>query len=504
MSQEKKPISEGEELLTSLFRLLQVVKIHQANNILFADNVDSFRLALKKLWIRGRPAEFVLYRGRFYLNDERIVYSAAMWNTVIKISEFFQDRGINGLKFFPHEEVTDNTIVRLMDVLNRAKREKDPYQWLADSLVEDLAWTQATREQDTEKSIQGGQGQSGGVDGLQAVIRTNLPPETIAQAKRAYAQALAIIRNAYKRLKEKKTIGVQKAKRAIQELIDVLFEDEAAFLALSTIRDGVDSLFTHSTNTAILAIGLGHRLGLNRASLEHLGLAGLFHDLGKAGAPLRVAKVPDRLQGQDLATAQSHVLASLYHVVRLNATYPMKLAIIPPTAEHHQTLDGGGYPKPKNPRAISLFGRILAIVDQYVAMTSTRPWREALSPFEALMALLDKSAKELDPLLVKVFINLVGPWPVGSLLALDTRELALAKATPPDEEEGWPMAVLFTIGPDQKPVPGEIVHLGEKNAAGDLKRRIIDCFHPSQFGVQPVDCLLGGEESADLGQALNA
>ncbi|MDR2141725.1 MAG: HD domain-containing protein [Deltaproteobacteria bacterium] len=492
MAQEKKTISEGEELLTAMFRLLQVVKIHQANNKLFMDNIESFRAALKRLWAKGRPAEFALYRGRFYLNDERIIYSAAMWNTVIKISEFFQERDINGLKLFPNEEVSDTTIVRLMDVLNRSKREKEPYQWLAENLIEDLAWAQVTQEKDHDSVLMAsGEGGGDGPQGRQALTRTNLSPELVNQAKRAYSQALTVTRNIYSRLGEKKKIGVQKAKRAIQELIDILFEDEIVFLALSTIRDGTDALFTHSVNTAILAIGVGHRLRLSRAALEQLGLASLFHDIGMAGAPLRVANIPGRLEGKDRALAQSHVLASLYHIVRLNATFTLKLAMLNPTNEHHQGLDGSGYPRNDNPQAISLFGRILAIADQYVAMTSARPWRSEMSPFEALMVLLDKSANQLDHLLVKVFINFVGPWPVGSLLALSSRELALAKHTPPDSEEGWPLAQLLLLGEGETPTLGEVIDLGEKDASGELKRRVVNCFHPSHYGVQPVDFLLG-------------
>jgi hypothetical protein len=99
--------------------------------------------------------------------------------------------------------------------------------------------------------------------------------------------------------------------------------------------------------------------------------------------------------------------------------------------------------------------------------------------------------------LIKVFINLVGPWPVGSLLALDTRELALSKTTPPESEDGFPLAVLLTLDERQLPTPGETVDLGEKNANGQLKRKIVDCFHPSQFGFQPVDCLLGPPSGTD-------
>jgi HD-GYP domain-containing protein (c-di-GMP phosphodiesterase class II) len=236
---------------------------------------------------------------------------------------------------------------------------------------------------------------------------------------------------------------------------------------------------------------LGYRLGLTRGALEQLGLIGLFHDIGKAGAPIKVANHPGRLEGKYLALAQSHVLGSLYHIVRFNATYALKLALLRPTQEHHLGLDGTGYPRSKSPKPLSLFGRILAITDQYVAMTSARPWRAEMSPFEALMSLLDKSGTQLDQGLVKIFINLLGPWPVGSLLILNTNELALAKYTPPNNDEGWPLVQILTQGQtDQKLLKGKVVDLGEKNADQNLKRQILNCFHPSFYGIQPVDYLL--------------
>jgi HD-GYP domain-containing protein (c-di-GMP phosphodiesterase class II) len=474
-----------------MFRLLQVVKIHQANNKLFAENVEAFCQALGKLWAGGRPADLALLRDRFYLNDERIVYSAAMWGTAGKIADFFRERGISGLKFSPREGISGEAVVRLMDILNRAKREPEPYEWIAGNLAGELAWVEAKKGDDQKTRSQDGQAAAAGA-------LAGVSQELAEEARRAYSQALTVLRDAYRRLKDRRNIGLQKAKRAVQELIDVLFADEATFLALSTVRDGTDSLFTHSVNTAILAIGLGYRLRLNRGALEQLGLAGLFHDIGKAGAPLRVASAASRLEGKELALAKSHVLASLFHIIQFNATFSLKLALIAPTNEHHQGLDGSGYPQAKNPQRISLFGRILAIVDQYVAMTSARPWRPEMTPFQALKVLLGKATKDLDPLLVKLFVNLVGPWPVGSLLALDTRELALSKITLPGQGEGYPLALLLTVGPGQAPpVPGEIVDLGEKNPDGSLKRRVLNCFHPSQFGLQPVDYLLGPPSAAE-------
>jgi HD-GYP domain-containing protein (c-di-GMP phosphodiesterase class II) len=488
----KKGPSNGEKILHNMFRLLQVVKIHQANNKLFSDNVGNFRTVLMEMWAETPIAAFTLYRGRFYLNDERIVYTPSMWATSAKMMEYFQMRNLNGIQFRAVPNLDDKEIVGFMDLFNKATRQEEPGLWLETRVKDDYPWVGFTRDNDQGLSaVSREESEEGGAIGKTSVIR-GAPSKNLSQiARRNYSQTLSAMRNLVKRLTLGKTAGIQKAKRAIQELIDLLFEDEAVFLALSTVRDRDDQLYVHSVNVAILVMGMGQRLGLSRGVLEHLGLCGLFSDLGKVEVNDETQK-PERLKGESLEKVQEHPLESVRNIIRLNASHALKQLILGPAGEHHMGVDHSGYPKVGSAsEPLSLFGRLLAVADQYDALTSPRPWRpEPFSPHEALLKLMENAGKQLDPVILKVFVNLVGPWPAGSILILDTHEIAIARYTP-QTSQALPQARLLESDGYGGFKGGPLIELSEIDlGSGRFKRNILSSIHPNNLNIQRVYYLL--------------
>ncbi|MDR3154825.1 MAG: HD domain-containing protein [Deltaproteobacteria bacterium] len=494
--QAKKGPSQGELLLHCMFRLLQVVKIHQANNKLFADNVTSFRDLLTELWIDNPAVSFDLYRGRFYLNDERIVYTPSMWATSAKMTEYFTQRGLNGLTFKHREKLSDEEIVGFMDLFNRATRAENPAGWLEENATKDYPWVSFTVDEDKGLQVDegGGGGEEPGGMGKTGILRAAPNSNKAYFARLTYSQALTALRGLVRRMSAGKAAGIQKSKRAVQELIDLLMEDEAVFLSLSTVRDAEDQLYTHSVNVTLLVLGMGQRLGFSRGVLEHLGLCGLFHDLGKVGEVEDILKSSQRIKGGDAeAKIQDHALASVMNIIRLNASHTLKHLILGPAGEHHMGVDRSGYPKVGDARVpLSLFGRMIAVADQYVALTSPRPWRpEPFSPHEALAKLLGQAGRQLDPVVIKVFVSLLGPWPPGSVLILDTHEVAISRYTP-QSVQALPQARLIEMEPASGIfVGGDTIELAEVNVStGGFKRKIISSIHPSLLNIQPVDYLL--------------
>ncbi|MDR0355219.1 MAG: HD domain-containing protein [Deltaproteobacteria bacterium] len=487
-SESGRKVHSGEILLQGLFRILQVVKIHQANNRLFSDIVQRFRQGLDRLWSQDKPVILTVYRGRFFLNDERIVYSPSMWATSVKMAEFFQERGINGLKFDPKSDLTDDEIVQVVSNLNIAKRFPDPFKWLTENLSSAEGW-QVTPFKDEDSSTgQGGQHSADG--GRMAVLRSEGEGEIRRQAGQIYSQALTVLRNLVERLISGKTASVQKSKRCVEELIDLMRDDFEAFMALSTVKDHGDQMYTHSANVTILSLALGQRLGYSRSNLEHLGLTAFLHDLGKAGHFQALADKSEALDDNDRYAVQNLTLSSVARVIRLNAGYGLKLAMLLPIGEHHLGVNLTGWPATNRRRPLSLTGRILAIADHYDAVTSFRPYRpQPLSPSQALREMLDNKKGLLDPLVTRVFAQMMGPWPVGSLLILDTRELAIANAL--GQDQILPAVVILNRKEDGTAEKGETAYLSELSEDGvTLKRRIVSCLNPSIYGLQPSEYLI--------------
>ena len=143
----------------------------------------------------------------------------------------------------------------------------------------------------------------------------------------------------------------------------------------------------------------------------------------------------------------------------------------------------------QNKKSVSLFGRILTIADVYDALTSPRIYRPmATSPDLALDIMLKGSGKDFDPILLKVFINMLGVYPVGTLLKLDTGEFGIVLNCPKNGNPSRPHIVLLMLDDNGKFKKGKSVDLSEKKpGAESFKRNVVKSFHSSNFGIQPAD-----------------
>jgi HD-GYP domain-containing protein (c-di-GMP phosphodiesterase class II) len=242
--------------------------------------------------------------------------------------------------------------------------------------------------------------------------------------------------------------GVRKAKRMVQNMVDVAVEDEGILLGLGTIKDYDDYTYTHSVNVAVLSLCLGNRIGLSRTSLERLGICGLFHDLGKVEIPREIVAKPEKL-------------------------------------------DTTGYPQVHFKKEISLFGRILHVADVYDAITSPRVYRRsALSPDKALGYMLKRAGTDFDPILLKVFGTMMGTYPVGTLLELDTGERGLVLDYPLESGGTLPRIILLEEDGDDEFRRGEVVDLAEKDpGTGAYRRNVVTSLNAASSGIQPANFL---------------
>lgn len=275
----------------------------------------------------------------------------------------------------------------------------------------------------------------------------------------------------------------------VQSMVDVAVEDEAILLGLGTIKDYDDYTYTHSVNVAVLALCLGNRIGLSRASLERLGICGFFHDLGKVEVPREIVNKPGTLSKTEWKEMQKHPLSSVRQILKLQASHDLKSKILLAPFEHHIRHDLTGYPKIHFIKQISLFGRILHITDVYDAITTPRVYRPlALSPDQALSVILEGSGTDFDPILLKVFAKMMGTYPVGTLLQFDTGEMRLVTDHPVESKEGVPRIVLLEKDEKGGVRRGKTVNLSEKERdAGAYHRNVVRSLNAASHGIQPAD-----------------
>jgi len=280
--------------------------------------------------------------------------------------------------------------------------------------------------------------------------------------------------------------------RVVQKTVDLVIDKRSILLKLSTLRDHDDYTYTHSVNVSILAICLGQHIGLSKNTLETLGICGLFHDLGKVDVPLKILNKQGKLNEHEFKVIQKHSLNSVRHIAKIRAPRELKSKIMLAPFEHHLKYDLSGYPRSWRSESLSLFGRILTIVDVFDAITSHRIYRsEAISPDQALSMMSESAGKDFDPILLKAFINMLGVYPVGTLVELNTGEIGLVSENPEQSDGMHPLVTILIPADEQGYTRGETVDLSERETSdGRYKRSVLKTYNPALFGVQPSEFII--------------
>lgn len=470
----------GESFLKAINGLTQIAKIHADNNDILADSIQKFVRLLKKLGQDDSEVAIHLSEGRFYFQGEKLYLrpaNAALFNRMVR---YMEERGLYGLQIDADlQGVAPQHIVAFFRQLDQCVKQDDPSTWLTDQIVRrQMQW----------------------VSVAQTPYRPNTddaaPLDDLTQKKAAvrktYAGTLSSIKEIAGKLATNQRVGMRNSVRLVQKMVDIITEDETLFLGISTIRIYDDYTYTHSLNVAILAMCLGKHIGLNRLMLERLGLCGLFHDLGKVAIPRELLNKQGSLNEDEYAVLKTHSMHSARLILRLKSKDDRKSKILVPPFEHHMGYDHSGYPKVLTGPKISLFGRILTIVDVYDAITSPRIYRKnALSPDKAIAQMATQSGTHFDPILFKVFVGMMGVYPVGTLVKLDSGELGIVKQPSKRTGRSRPIVQCIIRDDDQSYSKGAVVDLADRDdATGEYFHNIIATMHPSTIGVQAAAFLL--------------
>ena len=308
-------------------------------------------------------------------------------------------------------------------------------------------------------------------------------------AKKTYAQSVSVTRELMTSVRMGRSPNVKKIKRVVQGIVDQILNEETSLIGLTTIRDYDEYTFTHSVNVCIFSVALGKRLGFGKVQLYDLGMAALFHDIGKSRVPAEIINKPGGLSDDEWRLIAAHPWLGALALFQLRGQQELPFRSMIVAHEHHMKLDLTGYPRPIRPRTLSMFSKIVAVADGFDAATSRRSYQtQPLSPAQVLQEMRDNPRRGMDPVVVKAFINLTGIYPVGTLVVLDTFELGIVhsvNAVP--EMLSRPMVRVISDSMGNLLHPGTLVDLSEQNADGAFLRTIIKTENPERYGIRPGD-----------------
>ncbi len=307
--------------------------------------------------------------------------------------------------------------------------------------------------------------------------------EEIKEAQKIRDEAEEIVREFSRDFRMGNGINSPKVHKTVEKMIGSIFRNRDALTSLVRIKSFDEYVFTHSVNVCILSLIIGRNMGLSRGKLNDIGMGAILHDVGKMLVPAHILNKPGTLTPEEFDEVKKH---SRLGAEVLGMSKDIKDDSLQIILRHHESYNGKGYPDGLCGENIHIYARIAAVADIYDAMTSDRIYRKAISPNEVLQKMYMLRFTHYDPEFVERLIKSLGIYPVGTLVGLNTGELAIVRKQ--DPLHPLKPTILLFFNKDREPYKEPF----EVNLTEDPSRCIVASKGPSAFGVALDDFLLEG------------
>jgi putative nucleotidyltransferase with HDIG domain len=301
----------------------------------------------------------------------------------------------------------------------------------------------------------------------------------IATFRRLYDDAVKVAGDLWESASVEGAPDADAAREMVDSLAQAVAQNRTALLSLTALKNYDNYTFTHMVNVSILTMGQARGVGIDGALLREFGMAALMHDIGKVQTPNEILNKPGKLTDEEYTILKRHTVDGA-EILRKTPEMPTLAPIV--AFEHHLRADGTGYPSAVRPQ-LNLGTTLAGIADVYDAMRSQRVYQPAFPTDRILAVLQHNDGTQFDQNLVRRFVQLVGIYPAGNLVRLDTGEIAVVlKAYAPDP---YRPQVRILLGADRQPLPQpEDLNLWEMQEGAT--RSIQAPVDPAEYGVDPL------------------
>lgn len=249
--------------------------------------------------------------------------------------------------------------------------------------------------------------------------------EELPKAKSAHENALSLASNIISDVRKGKNLNLEDVRSAVEPVVQSVLRNADAFFWISNLRKRDAYQYSHAINCSLLAVALGRHMGFAESVLMNLATGGLLLDIGKSELPQEMLDNPEALSKTEMLMMRRHVSFSMQI---LESSGVHNLDVLGMVSTHHERFDGSGYPGQLMRKQIPLFGRMAAIIDSYDAMTSNRPYRKIMSPHKALQEIYRQRDVLFQSDIVEQFMQCLSVYPTGSLVELNSGEVAIVMA----------------------------------------------------------------------------
>ena len=314
------------------------------------------------------------------------------------------------------------------------------------------------------------------------------PPEDavgIQAAQRIYATAVGSAETLWDQVKAGDKPDPATARQLIDSLANIVNQDRTSLMALTALKKYDNYTFTHMVNVAALAMAQARALNLEGPLLREFGFAALMHDIGKVNTPHEILTKAGKLTDAEFTVMKRHVVDGA-HILRRTPEMPALAPIV--AFEHHLKQDLSGYPDNVGHRKLNLCTMIVSIADVFDALRSNRPYREALPTTRIRSIMGERDNPAFNQVLLRRFVNLVGLYPVGTIVTLSTKEVGVVTAEHPED----PFRPQVKVVRDTRGEPLEAPFLAntwERDAAGGFSRAVVESIDPDGIELDPLTVL---------------
>jgi putative nucleotidyltransferase with HDIG domain len=303
-----------------------------------------------------------------------------------------------------------------------------------------------------------------------------------ATIRRLYAEAVSVASRVWESARSDERPDPGSAQSMIDGLAQAVLQNRSALMALTALKDYDNYTFTHMVNVSILTMAQARGLGVEGTLLREFGLAALMHDIGKVKTPTEILNKPDKLTDEEFTIMKRHTIDGA-EILRSTTEMPPLAPVV--AFEHHLRIDGTGYPEGVNRPSLNLATMLCGIADVYDAMRSQRKYQQAF-PSERILAVLQRNdGTQFDQHLVRRFVQLLGIYPVGNLVRLNTNEIAIVLRVHAPDPYRPKVRVLF--GPDGARLESpRDVNLWESDNEPDAPSSVIAPLNPADYNIDPL------------------
>ncbi|HOW42119.1 MAG TPA: HD domain-containing protein [Candidatus Omnitrophota bacterium] len=401
-------LANVEMAFRALISALQIAKLYSTSHAKFLKALDAAFAAFQEAFrdsdeiVIGIVGEELAYKNDILFDLSRILKPMIV---------YLKSRGVERVSFSCRMQKEE--LKKLVDYLMLAKEEarKDPHEYLTKAGVRAISVGKLKVASDGDAALAKAQ---------QAIDFLNL-----------YNGTLDNVSSSIDKMLDNEDIDSLNLRFGVSQVMESLAVRSQEFLKLTTIKRYDMTTFTHILNVSILAMYVSAQLGFSKEDVLDIGTAALFHDIGKIAISRKLIRKTGKLTDDEFAIIKSHTVFGAEILLRyVSSLGPLPLVVC---FEHHLKFDLSGYPRMPATHKPHIASLIVAICDVYDALSARRSYKASFAPLKIHEIMMQEKNKGFEPGLLDNFFRIMGVWPIGTVVALTDRRIAVVRDENPDD-----------------------------------------------------------------------